>query len=72
MARRDSTAETLAALSVAIAAIMEDEVDGAVTSFPRSADAIRARFAALETAGDDIRRLAAAAEVLLRRRGYPG
>jgi len=68
MARTDSFTETLAALSVAIGAIMEDEVDAAVTCFPRSADAIRARFAALENAGDDIRRLAAAAEVLLRRR----
>ena len=68
MARTDTTIQALELLSMAIGGIMEDEADGAVTSFPRSADAIRARFAALETAGEDIRRLAAAAEVLLRRR----
>lgn len=69
MARTDTITHALELLSVAIGAIMEDEVDKAVSSFPRSAEDIRLRFSALETAGEDIRRLAAAAEVLLRRRG---
>lgn len=68
MAEQDRTDETLALLSVAIGSIMEDEVDAAVTALPTGIDDIEARFSALCAAGRDIASLAAAAEVLLRRR----
>ncbi len=55
-------------LALLIGMIMEDEVDGALTaSLGRSYGS--GRIAALHTAGEDIRRLAAAAEVVLRRYG---
>lgn len=68
MSDKDTTDEALALLSVIIGTIMEDEVDSAVSSLPAAADARQARFAALGAAGRDIAALAAAAEVLLRRR----
>lgn len=69
MAELDRIDETLALLSVAIGSIMEDEADAAVMALPTDKNAVQARFSALAAAGRDIVTLAAAAEVLLRRRG---
>ncbi len=55
-------------LSVAIGMIMEDHVEEAVTTVPPELAAQGARFQRLRQAGSDIVALAAAAEVLLRRR----
>jgi len=67
MAEQATIDDALAGLSVAIAGIMEDEVDAAVTSLPAEARKREARFATLIAAGEDIAALAAAAKVLLRR-----
>lgn len=69
MSDTDTTDEALALLSVIIGTIMEDEVDSAVSSLPAAADARQARFAGLAAAGRDIAALAAAGELLIRRRG---
>jgi hypothetical protein len=47
--------------------IMEDEVDGAVTALPSGDTEALARIAALKCAGEVIAKIAAAAEVVLRR-----
>lgn len=54
-------------LSVLIGMIMEDEVDQAVTATPGEPAQLQVRLAALARAGEDIAKLAAAAEVVLRR-----
>lgn len=59
--------DLLAGLSVAIAAIMEDEVVRAVLLLPVDDGMCAERFEALRLAGDDIGKLAAAAKVILRR-----
>lgn len=67
---REPLADELAQrLSVLIGMIMEDEVDKAIVVSAAGAAQLMARMAALGRAGDDIMKLAAAAEVALRRYG---
>jgi hypothetical protein len=59
----------LAFLSVAIASIMEDEVEPAILALPADDQACAERFESLQMAGRDIDVLAAAAAVVIRRGG---
>ncbi len=68
MPGRDVVDPAVQLLSVAIGMIMEDHAEEAVTIVPASVPAQSARFERLRQAGTDIVSLAAAAEVLLRRR----
>ena len=54
-------------LSLLIGMIMEDEVDTAVSSLGGGPVEVSRRIAALHMAGEDIIKLAAAAEVVMRR-----
>lgn len=56
-------------LSVLIGMIMEDEVDEAITVRGGETAQLLVRMGALRSAGEDIMKLAAAAEVVLRRYG---
>ena len=53
-------------LSVAIAMVMEDHADAAVSTLPRGPENRRRHFAQLKQAGEDIVALATAADILLR------
>jgi hypothetical protein len=56
-------------VSTLIGMIMEDEVDGALTTSSGSAGQLPILIDRLGRAGEDITRLAAAAEVIMRRYG---
>lgn len=59
--------ELLALLALTIGTIMEDEVDAAVSRFPKSFPARLKLFESLAAAGCDIAALAVAGQALLRR-----
>lgn len=72
MTREPLANELAQRLSVLIGMIMEDEVDEAITVSAAGAAPLMVRIGELRSAGDDIVKLAAAAEVALRRYGRTG